>query len=116
MKKLLLLTTIMVGLSGPANATSFNCNYATQPAEFTICQNQELGAADEMNARMFYRLRDALPPYQREAFNVTERDWMDHRNACANNASCISANYTQNINYLCVFAGESGVELEDCDE
>ena len=102
-------------MTGRVHAASFNCYAASKPAEFTICQTPTLGLLDELNAKVYYQIRDKLSPAARVRFNKNERYWIETRNLCANNADCILLAYTMHRKNLCDLAKALQYDIEECD-
>ncbi len=101
-------------LSTPASAAGFNCNYAKLPTEVLICRDSTLSSADDVNARVFYEVRDHVPHWALHVFNVAQRAWIAERNACGWDVECVKSAYQRHVNDLCVRAGDLG--LSTCND
>jgi uncharacterized protein len=89
--------------SSAASAQSFNCRYAKTPDEVLICQDPRLSALDERLSSMFFRLRNTLPPRQRELLDAEQQSWLRERMSCGRDAACIAAVYQRRIRQLSVY-------------
>lgn len=68
----------------------FNCHEANTVVESAICRNQSLAKLDRQIADSFYRkLRYSQEP-QREALISDQRNFLDIRNECGNDITCLT--------------------------
>ena len=103
-------------IPGASQAASFDCKKATLPTEIVICLSDELSAADDVNATIFYQVREAAPRFERSRVNHAEREWLALRNACGASHECVSTAYADNMGRLCGMAEELGLGLSECEE
>jgi uncharacterized protein len=93
----------LAGVAAPADAASFDCrpyHRARSCPETIVCSTPELSRMDDRVARLYnVRLR-ALSFRQAARLTDEQRDWLDSRNACGCNASCILRHYETRIEDL----------------
>lgn len=98
------LVAVAMSLATPAQAASFNCNYARLPDEVAICQSPTLSALDEEMASAYFRVLNSLRAqglwYEARALRRSQRRWLRRRHACGYNFGCIRRKIRQRINYL----------------
>lgn len=94
--KLTLTLALAAGFLVPAaaQAQSFNCRYAKLPAEVAICQSPELRALDSKFARMYWEWRNGE---QVNAPDLYQRRWLQQRNRCGYDDSCLRSMYKERI-------------------
>ena len=114
MRTLIVAAALVLAANVPAKAASFNCTSAKLPAEVLICQNDNLSAADEINASIYSQLRGWVP--NKKVFNANERKWIKDRNACGYDLRCLKAQYENHIAYLCKLSDATEAKVEDCDQ
>jgi uncharacterized protein len=110
MKRLVLSVLVgVVAMSGQVWAQAFNCDFAKQPDEITICRDASLGALDEQMSDHFYKIRQQLPPAGLKALKSGQKDFMSRRNFCGTDSECIVGIYAERIETLCTLATDYGV-------
>lgn len=85
----------------PAHAQSFECASAQRPAEFAICNSEDLMFKDEqLEAAMSKNFVNASTAPQRQQV-VREHDaWVKLRNACGNDVTCLNLRYDDRLTVL----------------
>jgi uncharacterized protein len=96
-------------LSSPAWSQAFNCNFAKQPDEVSICRDASLGALDEQMSEHFYKIRQQLPPAGLKALKAGQKDFLSRRNFCGTDSECIAGMYAERMETLCTLATDYGV-------
>lgn len=95
----LLFVTVMA-LPSLAEAQSFNCRYARQADEITICEDPVLSRLDERMSRLFFEVRDAVWGRERAALDADQAEWLESRRSCRRDPECIEGTYRQRIREL----------------
>jgi uncharacterized protein len=108
--RLVLLTIAFALSASPAFAQAFNCNFAKQPDELTICRDDSLKAADEQMAEVFFRIRQQLPKPGQRQLNAGQKSFLQSRQFCGTDGDCIANAYEQRMQTLCATAGEFGLQ------
>ena len=85
----------------PAQAQSFSCADADKPAEFAVCNNENLLALDEKLGTVFTTayVKAATAP-QRQSVTREQSEWLKARNACGADFTCLDLRYREQINRL----------------
>ena len=87
--------------TAPVNVLpSFPCSDAHMPAEITICRTADLAKMDVQLDGLYHRIRGRLTSRNRRLLARSQRAWLDQRNACRYNVSCLQARYSERIRYL----------------
>ncbi len=73
------LAVILIFISTPLAAASFNCWKASTQAENMICADPELSQADEEMADAYQKLLKALPKSERALLKRDQRQWLKER-------------------------------------
>lgn len=85
----------------PANAQSFSCETADQTAEFAICNDENLLLLDEKLGEIFARKYvNASTSPQRQAVTREQTSWLQKRNACGDDFTCLTLRYRERIREL----------------
>jgi len=85
----------------PANAQSFSCAMAAQPAEFAICNDENLVILDEKLGEVFAsKFINASTSPARQAVTKEHNEWMKQRNACGTDFTCLNLKYQDRIKVL----------------
>ena len=85
-----LLMLLLLGATRPANQPSFSCTAALALAESAICSDPELAAWDRAVAKVYRVLsRDGGVSF------VDQRRWLDERNRCAADRTCLLKAYRE---------------------
>ena len=85
----------------PAQAQSFSCADADKPAEFAVCNNENLLTLDEKLGTVFttaYVKATTAP--QRQSVTREQSEWLKARNACGADFTCLDLRYREQINRL----------------
>ena len=112
MRVLVLAAVGLSVLAGPAWSQAFNCNFAKQPDELTICRDDSLKALDEQMADRFFKIRQQLPPAGVRQLNSGQKDFLKRRNFCGTDGDCIEGMYSERMETLCSMASDFGVVCE----
>ena len=72
---------MLIFVSMPLAAASFDCSKASTDVEFTICNDSALSKADSKMAKAYSRLRRALPRSERRILKKDQRKWLKERNS-----------------------------------
>src|SRR5215211_6711529 len=91
---------LSVFTSSTAEAQSFNCNFAKTPDEVLICQDSALSELDERMATSYARVRNNLPPPERNVLESEQAGWLRIRQQCGRDGGCIANSYNQRIREL----------------
>jgi uncharacterized protein len=100
----------VVVLAQPARSQAFNCNFAKQPDELTICRDDSLKALDEQMADAFFKIRQQLPEDGASRLKAEQKEFMSQRAFCGTDGDCIASAYEQRLKSLCVMASEFSVD------
>ena len=103
-------------LSGSAWSQAFNCDFAKQPDEITICRDASLGALDEQMSDHFYKIRQQLPRAGLKALKSGQKDFLSRRNFCGTDGDCIAGMYSERIATLCTLATDYGIACPSTGE
>jgi uncharacterized protein len=87
-------------LPATAEGQSFNCRYARQPDEVTICGDRRLSQLDERLSARFYRLRNRLGGRELDRLERTQAIWLSRRSGCGSDADCIEEAYVSRLDRL----------------
>ncbi len=86
-----------------ASAQSFNCAKAQTPAEFAVCNNEDLLGLDEKLAAVYYhRKSNLLTTPQRQQISREQNAWRKLRNSCNLDWTCLKLRYNERISALTV--------------
>jgi uncharacterized protein len=88
-------TSIDTG-SGP----SFSCRAASAPAEIAICGDGQLSALDNQLAQQFSLKAMALPASATAAFKAAQARWLQARNPCGADKTCLANSYRLRLQQL----------------
>jgi uncharacterized protein len=99
-------------LYGEANAQAFNCAFAKQADELTICRDASLGALDEQMAIRFFKIRQQLPTEGQAPLRAGQKDFLARRKFCGTDGDCIDGMYRERLETLCSLANEYGVACD----
>jgi uncharacterized protein len=110
MGKFALSAVALLCLAVPAWSQAFNCNFAKQPDELTICRDDSLKALDEQMADSFFKIRQQLPPEGQSRMKREQKAFLDSRKFCGTDGDCISNVYAERIELLCLLANDYGVD------
>ncbi|MBT0958546.1 DUF1311 domain-containing protein [Alphaproteobacteria bacterium KMM 3653] len=79
---------------------SFNCAYATQPTELTLCENADLADLDREMAAQYRRIRAGRTFSQTQALIAAQKAWLRRRNSCKTDVACLQSIYQTRITEL----------------
>jgi uncharacterized protein len=82
------------------NGPSFNCRAAAAPAEIAICGDAQLAALDNQLAQQFSLKAMALPVSATAAFKAAQARWLQARNACGADKTCLANSYRLRMQQL----------------
>jgi uncharacterized protein len=82
--------------SGP----SFNCRAASAPAEIAICGDGQLSVLDNQLAQQFSLKAMALPASATAAFKAAQARWLQARNSCGADKTCLANSYRLRLQQL----------------
>lgn len=98
---LLILTTLGLAATVPAQAASFNCAKASAPDEVAICQNPALSERDtEMAALWFAYNKVPMLMGANAARRDGATDFLKLRAACGSDTACLNRVYEARITAL----------------
>jgi uncharacterized protein len=100
-------------LSAPAWSQAFNCNFAKQADELTICRDDSLKALDEQMADRFFKMRQQLSGDGLVQLKVGQKDFMSRRKFCGTDGDCIEGMYKERLETLCSLANDFGVGCDN---
>jgi uncharacterized protein len=83
-----------------ASYAPLDCTKAPTTAETTVCRNYALGQDEARLATLFEILTSLVAMGQRGDLIDTQRHWIATRDACGNDAKCLSRAYQNRINEL----------------
>lgn len=89
-KSLLIFSTLFISQS---YAASFNCQKATTATEKTICEHRLLNDADVKMATTYNIIRHLVPMGTRGAIQDQQIKWIQLRDQCRDNLSCLTDVY-----------------------
>ena len=85
----------------PAQAQSFSCSNASTAAEFTVCNSENLQILDEKLNEVFAdSFVTAATVPQRQKIARKQSKWVQKRNSCRTDVSCLSRRYQERIRVL----------------
>jgi uncharacterized protein len=92
-----LVVGILATLPQPAEAQTFNCRTARQPAERAICQSNLLSALDVQMSNLYFRLIGSVGPQTARLIQADQRGWLQARNSCGYDFGCLESEYRRRI-------------------
>jgi uncharacterized protein len=118
MNRLLIVAAFALTCLAPATASaqSFACNKAKVATERLICSDKTVGVWDQVNAHLFYLVREEVSGSDRSTFLKIERQWLAFRNDCKRNVDCTLGAYRLHVSYLCKLIDELGIEPTQISE
>lgn len=91
----------VLAITTTANSQSFSCALADTPAEFAVCNSENLLIKDEHLAALFRNaIGQANGTENVQKVSVEQSLWMKRRNDCQNNMACIDRLYDERIRSL----------------
>jgi uncharacterized protein len=70
---------ILLFITPPLSAASFNCQKASTDVERMICEKPLLSEADKRMANAYHQLRKVLPKLERQLLKQDQRQWLNFR-------------------------------------
>ena len=95
-----LVVGALAALSQGAEAQTFNCRTAQQPAERAICQSHLLSALDVQMSNHYFRLIGSVGPQTARLIQADQRAWLQARNSCGYNFGCLESEYRRRLSEL----------------
>lgn len=97
----LTLTAAALFLPDSASAQAIQCANAIEPTELEICNNEDLTMLDEQMSRLnsVRKISFTNQPRFQSASEDTQA-WIEKRNLCGLDASCIELRYFERINEI----------------
>lgn len=113
---LALLISVCIG--GVGQAASFDCNKATTEAETAICNDPELSALDERLSGVYVRGRQVTKNVSGSYLEIQndQIDWLNKRNQCGPETSCLLNVYQTRIEELKEFDFENLFKLSELEK
>jgi uncharacterized caspase-like protein/uncharacterized protein len=95
-------TTGAVGTVASRSAVrpSFDCGTAGTEAEKAVCGDAELAQLDVQLNAAYGRVADRLNAAAKKTLLAEQKVWLDARNACAGDVSCLKAQYASRVRRL----------------
>ncbi|MBI6547779.1 lysozyme inhibitor LprI family protein [Xenorhabdus lircayensis] len=87
-------------LTPPSLAASFDCAKAKAPDEKTICSNQKLNDLDVEMSVKYHFLRGLFAMGVSGEMYDNQTAWLKQRQKCKGNKTCLLQSYRQRINQL----------------
>lgn len=88
------------GLSTGIDGPSFRCSEATLPTEYAICADADVWAKDRAMNAIYLHVRKYAEISLRKRWLVIQREWLQRRNDCGWDKSCINRLYDQRLEEL----------------
>jgi uncharacterized protein len=85
------------GASAATANPSFSCSRASLAAERAICGSSLLADLDVQLSDLYARAKGSG---RGKYFTQKQRSWVDRRNACGSNTSCLEQRYREQIGFL----------------
>jgi uncharacterized protein len=76
-----ILGIMLITISMPLAAASFNCHKASTDVEHSICDDSALNQADSKMAKAYSHLRKTLPRSERRILKKDQHKWLKKRNS-----------------------------------
>jgi hypothetical protein len=84
---------------------SFDCAQASLPSERAVCGSARLAALDREIAELYRARRGAVAPILSSRIRDFQRKWLELRNRCGWDESCLAQQYLRQIEFLRNFRG-----------
>jgi uncharacterized protein len=112
-KSLSLALLLSAGIGGVTKAASFDCNKATTETEIAICNDPELSALDERLSGVYVRGRQVTKNVSGSNLEIQNNqiDWLNKRNQCGSETSCLLLAYQTRLEELKEFDFEDLLSL-----
>ncbi|WP_404292852.1 hypothetical protein ACD578_10500 [Microvirga sp. RSM25] len=79
---------------------SFDCRKASTVAENAVCGRQDLSASDLAMSALYSHILKTAPKSVADKTRTSQRNWYRMRNACEDDADCISSTYELRLKQL----------------
>ena len=93
MKSSLYIFAVLGCISTISDAASFNCDKAQTKTEYAICEHRNLNDADVKMATTYNIIRKLVPMGTRGVIQDQQVKWLQLRDQCQDNASCLADVY-----------------------
>ncbi|MEF9958026.1 MAG: hypothetical protein RR767_12645 [Acinetobacter sp.] len=93
MKSYFYVLTVFTCISSATQAASFNCDKAQTQTEYAICEHRNLNDADVKMATTYNIIRKLVPMGTRGVIQDQQVKWLQLRNQCQDNVSCLTDVY-----------------------
>jgi uncharacterized protein len=90
-------------LAESASAASFDCrpyDRTGQCPEAVICETPKLSQLDSEMADQYFQLKDSLRRRKARALKREQKAWLEDRDDCGCDATCIEAEYQRRLDEL----------------
>ena len=117
-KSLALLLLLSVGFGSVGQAASFDCNKATTETEIAICSDPELSALDDRLSGVYVKGRQVTKNVSGNNLKIQndQIDWLNKRNQCGPETSCLLNAYRTRIEELKEFDFENLFEFSELEK
>jgi uncharacterized protein len=115
---LLVSLVFTLGTTSTGHAASFDCNKATTETEIAICDSPELSALDERMSGVYVRGRQVTKNVSGSNLEIQtdQIDWLNKRNQCGAETSCLLNAYQTRIEELKEFDFENLFKLSELEK
>ncbi|RKG36557.1 lysozyme inhibitor LprI family protein [Acinetobacter rongchengensis] len=93
MKFYLYIVCVFTCISSVTHAASFNCDKAQTKTESAVCEHRNLNDADVKMATTYNIIRKLVPMGTRGVIQDQQVKWLQLRDQCQDNASCLADVY-----------------------
>ena len=109
---------LSVGFSNVAKAASFDCTKATTETEKAICNDPELSALDDRLSGVYVKGRQVTKNVSGSNLKIQndQIDWLNKRNQCGPETSCLLNAYQTRIEELKEFDFENLLKLSELEK
>lgn len=118
LKSFSLALLLSVGIGSVGQAASFDCNKATTETEIAICGDPELSAFDDRLSGVYVRGRQVTKNVYGNNLEIQndQIDWLNKRNQCGSETSCLLNAYQTRIEELKEFDFENLFKLSELEK
>ena len=115
---LLVSLVFTLGMTSTVHAASFDCSKATTETEIAICDDPELSALDERMSGVYVRGRQVTKNVSGSNLEIQndQIDWLNKRNQCGAETSCLLNAYQTRIEELKEFDFENLFKLSELEK
>ena len=109
---------LSVGVGNLVQAASFDCNKATTETEIAICNDPELSALDDRLSGVYVKGRQVTKNVSGSNLKIQndQIDWLNKRNQCGPETSCLLNAYQTRIEELKEFDFENLLKLSELEK